>query len=403
MSLTNSTVDPAISRMTLIYEDDSYCEIVLTNGRVLSVPMIDMPTSEVGGIWMTSFSPIRRIVQVIFSRSEAIAFNLPDAEGKSDLGGRPSVYLDQNHWSTLTKALHMPERVNSTSELKAARELIELLMYGRVVAPLSSAHLVETSQLRDPLRRSHGLLVGALTAGWQLRHPLAVRQRELLTCLTRYYGHQCLLPQDVLSLDGSSVFAPVIDSMRFPFMSDVPLRQQLDLICIRSAETIASILATDEADPRDRTSSWAQGMANFACWLKESGKSKPQKREAINAYLLRDVSSEIVGATARTGMSTAELADFLSRRLRSADWSGMPALGRFREALRDRLLNSGQAWAANDLVDILYLSCAAGYCDFVVGVRSATATLRQVQGRMGVGAVLFVRLEELMEHLLPLA
>ncbi|MFF3264801.1 hypothetical protein ACFYWO_37270 [Streptomyces sp. NPDC002932] len=45
---------------------------------------------------------------------------------------------------------------------------------------------------------------------------------------------------------------------------------------------------------------------------------------------------------------------------------GSPALGLFREMLHSRHLNKGTTWRTNDLTDMVYLSCAAGYADFVV-------------------------------------
>lgn len=43
--------------------------------------------------------------------------------------GRPTVYLDQNHWRTVSDVLHDPDRVENPSERRAAQDLIRL---GRV-------------------------------------------------------------------------------------------------------------------------------------------------------------------------------------------------------------------------------------------------------------------------------
>ena len=41
-----------------------------------------------------------------------------------------------------------------------------------------------------------------------------------------------------------------------------------------------------------------------------------------------------------------------------------PAVGLFREVLHSRHLNKGTTWRPNDLTDMIYLSCAAGYADY---------------------------------------
>jgi len=47
-----------------------------------------------------------------------------------------------------------------------------------------------------------------------------------------------------------------------------------------------------------------------------------------------------------------------------------------RQMLFARLRNEGP-WKANDLIDIMFLCCGAGYADVVVGERRAIASLRQ--------------------------
>jgi hypothetical protein len=50
-----------------------------------------------------------------------------------------------------------------------------------------------------------------------------------------------------------------------------------------------------------------------------------------------------------------------------------------RQMLFARLRNADQTWEANDLVDIMFLCCASGYADVVVGERRAIGYLRQAR------------------------
>jgi hypothetical protein len=59
---------------------------------------------------------------------------------------RPTIYLDQNPWSTLTNTIHQPDRVTDEQERNVVARLIELAKAREVVLPMSSAHLSETGQ-----------------------------------------------------------------------------------------------------------------------------------------------------------------------------------------------------------------------------------------------------------------
>jgi hypothetical protein len=50
--------------------------------------------------------------------------------------------------------------------------------------------------------------------------------------------------------------------------------------------------------------------------------------------------------------------------------------------LHEKHLNKGSRWVPNDLTDMVYLSCAAAYADFVVCERATAAALRQGQRRL---------------------
>lgn len=80
----------------------------------------------------------------------------------------------------------------------------------------------------------------------------------------------------------------------------------------------------------------------------------------------------------------------------------MPFLGQMRQLLFARLRNHTQRWEANDLIDILFLSCAAGYADVVVGERQTIAYLRQAR-MPPPRAQLVTTLEEAVALLAPAA
>ena len=100
-------------------------------------------------------------------------------------------------------------------------------------------------------------------------------------------------------------------------------------------------------------------------------------RRVANGNLLADMIDDIHRAAKAANVSPETVID----RLVAADdpVASMPFLGQMRQMLFARLRNVGQQWEPNDLVDILFLCCAAGYADVVVGERRTIGYLRQAQ------------------------
>jgi hypothetical protein len=77
----------------------------------------------------------------------------------------------------------------------------------------------------------------------------------------------------------------------------------------------------------------------------------------------------------------------------------MPYLGRVVEVITERLRNADDAWEGNDLNDVHFLTCTAGYADVVVGERKTSEYLRRAEGLVPKGAFVCRTLPEAIEHL----
>ena len=106
------------------------------------------------------------------------------AAGASDgtPAGRPVVYLDQLHWVSLAQQRHAPEKLDEATA-SAATALIRLAEAQRILLPLSAGHLTEMAHLDGRWREHLGLTLMALSRGWQMRNPVAVRQAEFLLAM----------------------------------------------------------------------------------------------------------------------------------------------------------------------------------------------------------------------------
>lgn len=136
------------------------------------------------------------------TRGDHILLDIPRPDDLTPIGGRSTIYLDQNHWSTLAKAIHEPRRIINEDERDAALRLIDLGISRRIILPMSSGHMAETCKWTDNDRRYHlALTFAQLGAGWQLRDPLDVRRFELRQAFITTYQNYRLLPPPTIMLE----------------------------------------------------------------------------------------------------------------------------------------------------------------------------------------------------------
>jgi hypothetical protein len=145
----------------------------LTDGRVARMSLERDAFDRTSMIASSTFLPQSSQLKMRTTRGHDIFAELPQPPDLAPLRGRPTIYLDQNHWSTLTNTIHQPDRVTNEHERTAAAQLIELAKAREVVLPMSSAHLSETAKQADPEQRyQRALTIAQLAGGWQLRDTL---------------------------------------------------------------------------------------------------------------------------------------------------------------------------------------------------------------------------------------
>ena len=288
--------------------------------------------------------------------------------------GRTVAYLDQNHWSTMAAVRH-GHRPARADEVEAARRLAELVEDGRVLLPVSAGHLVETTPLHGAPRVALAGTVLALGRGWQMRNPLHVRAEEVLLAVK---GRGSL---------AADVFAPGADGIfgsRPDGFGDAP--QELIEQFVGAIPAVLGMYdaVLDEepiADEGGRAlaaaEGWAAKFAELADRMREAGEPASMVRRVAYANLQLDMMDDIRRVSRAAEVRPEAVID----RLASDDdpVSRMPFLGQMRQMLFARMRNANQRWEANDLIDIMFLCCAAGYADLVVGERRTIGYLRQAR------------------------
>ena len=306
--------------------------------------------------------------------------------------GRPSIYLDQNHWRTVSDVLHNQTRVKDAAERRAAQDLIDFASDGRIVLPLSMGHMLETEGLFGERRYEVGLTMAQLAGGWQIRHPLDIWRHEAELTIR---GHLRLL-------EGAPVVHPVSTEPGALFGSDTTLGisdempdadkflAMLTMPCV-----VLDILIDPERAPKHPLAKWVEHHLRITAQMYAQNVPKHQRRELArrrywneNIGFYTAVYHRLTRATDFPMFSDSELDELLS---------SSPMVGLLSELFVRRFIDHQTQWSRNDLIDMLHLSSAAAHADYVCAEVHTGTQLRQAQRTIGRRKTVFTKLDELVE------
>jgi hypothetical protein len=371
---------PVISAMRL--ERDGTMSIDFADGRHIRFSLGRDAFGPASALASSTLLPLSSQLNLQTTRGHDIVVDLPQPADLAPLRRRPTIYLDQNHWSTLTNTIHQPDRVKDEHERNAAVRLIELAQAREVILPMSAAHLSETAKQVDREQRyRRALTIAQLASGWQLRDPLDLRRFELRQALTVRYRRRCLIPPAAVTLEPGAVHAgrgstlPDADA-------ELPPQAQWTVHAIRCIAGIIDAVLDAEPVPMTPVPGWAAGLQQFAEFLRDNPTGKEVKRRRTYAKYIADLGRELPEAAYCAGITPADMSDWV-RNYSEQDLLGMPTLGLFREVLHEKLSNGQLRWPDNDLIDMMYLTAAVGYCDYVVGERPHAAHISNALRRLG--------------------
>jgi hypothetical protein len=296
--------------------------------------------------------------------------------------GRPFVYLDQNHWSTIAAAREGRGSI-TVEQARAAEVLVGLVEDRRILLPVSGGHLVESTPLYGDRRVALATTVLQLGRGWRMRNPLRVRAEEIAR------GVQGDRPL------ASGVFAPDVSEI-FPSetAASAALQGELDPLAVLSKVVPAILGIYDAVVDRQaipdeggtaQAQAWAQKWADIAAKVHAGGEPASMVRRVAYASLILDLPDALAEVAGVIGISVHEVLDLLTADMDLL--SRMPFLAQMNQLLFARLRNAEQRWEANDLIDIMFLSCAAGYADVLVGERATIGYLRQARAPRATAAL----------------
>ncbi|WYB31079.1 hypothetical protein V6574_16445 [Streptomyces sp. SM1P] len=364
-----------------------------SDGKEARFPLAPSPFEHTSVVARLDFTPAFSALLATTLSGDQIIFELPLEKATDQLGGRLVVYLDQNQWSLLSNANHSAPK-SSEADRAAARMLKEWVDQREIILPASAGHYYETGKrFNTDKRYSLGLTILQYSRGWQMRDPLQVRRNELHDAFCYRLGR----PGSVRS---EPVFTLAPEALHSPTRSagiDTPsaVQNHLDFqtkALLAASVSIDTMLDTQRVEEGPDTG-WATGSQRFSDWLDELAQDSQQKRKAIDLHLVTDLQRELAEEAA-----AADVSKELFRQWGFKGWvqaiGESPAVGLFREILHSRHLNKGTTWRPNDLQDMIYLSCAAGYADFVVCEKHMRDPLQHGLKRMGRSTQVYRRLTD---------
>jgi hypothetical protein len=382
--------------ITLITVDRESSSVVFTrsDGKEARFPLDSPMFADTSAVSRLHYTPAFDGLLAVTTTGDEIVFEVAKHEGGSQLASRLVVYLDQNQWSAIARARHDPESVTHEDH-QAARQIAEWAQQRRIVLPASSGHYYETTKWADGAARYQlGLTILQLSRGWQMRDPLQVRRNELHDAFRRSFSAEVALRDaSVFTLSTNVLHREARGGEQGVSPEDFPADMIFQHQTLTSASSLIDVMLDSERIEPGPSTDWAGSNQRFSDWLDGEDRDPQQKRKCVDAFLLSDLRKEITEEAYAAGINPEQLRLWMLHEMTEAI-RGLPATGIFREMLQDRHRNAGTVWRTNDLTDMVYLSCAAGYADFVVCERHMGSVLGQGLKRLGLRQNVFRRLHD---------
>jgi hypothetical protein len=369
--------------------------VELADGTRHELPLPRTLHTREAGLRRAIYRTAEAELEVTLPAGDEVILEMVDPGGRIRRMPGPVVYLDQLHWVTLAQCRWAPEKV-AAGERAAAEELIALARRREITVALSSANMTETTQMDGRHRRHMATTLLAVSRGWQMRNPIAVRGREIRAALA---GADPAV-EGVFTLDPGAVFAEGPAAPAAP--ADFPPEWQRWFQTMTSVNAMVAAIIDDEgiknADAKAMAAAWGRSHHELAKHMRENHTPKEHRRVAARGKLIGDLRQELAAAAAAEEIDGERLGRWLEGGLED-DLGRMPYLGRQHEVILERLSNADDHWEANDLADVNYLCCAAGYADFLVAEKKLCGYLNRVERRVPQGAIVCRKLAEVIEPL----
>lgn len=358
--------DRTPSRFSVDHEG-RWAEVELESGLILRRALSGRAAAHEGNAARTDYDSVRREQTITFHWGGAATFEI----GPVDQPDAPVVYLDQNQWVMLARHQWAPEKVPAPHREGYAR-LMAIAREKAVVLPLSAAHAFESARKNGRQRRELATTMLQLSRGWQMRSPVKVRREELLCSAAKFSARPTeYRRRPVFTLDPDALFSSTDYPGKESWEADLHAR-------LTWVPALAETLIEDEREDNDvaraKGERWATLHAGVANRMAEADASPDERWDTARMAVLSDLTDDLAAAAATTGLDRVELEEWLAGPEDS--FASMPAIARVRQITHQRLSNPQYPWRINDLSDMHFLACAAGYADYLLAEKATSHDLR---------------------------
>lgn len=374
----------------------SSISLVMTNGFTIRAPLDPSPFGETSTIVRSEYLPSANRLVMTTNRNDTIETELPTLSEPNKISERPVIYLDQRDWSLLAQARFDPNKVETQVKLEAALHVAQLAQEQKIILPMSFAHLGETSRWGNTEGRYRlALTLTQLSRGWQMRYPIDVWRQELYHVFKSRASGTVLDPIDVFTLQPCAIESEANNPVsghawrRFPAGVRVAGRAT---VCMMSY--IDSLLS-EQSTPMAPIPQWTTAFQLITDELAKEKKSSAQKRNILLVLMMRDLKDQFAQAALQAALTAADVEKW-SKSSFESDITATNALGVWNSVYQDKHLNPGTRWSDNDLTDMMFLTCATGYADYVLGERSLVSYLNQAVRRLDRKTKVFSQITDLV-------
>jgi hypothetical protein len=369
--------------------------IIMQTGEEISEPIADDDPILQSEVALSIFDWENWWITSVTKRNNLVNAEGYNPLGEDPLGGRPVVYLDQNHWRTVAQARINPDALRKRSEIEPALELAYLGSDAGVVLPLSSAHFVETAPLYGDLRYNVGIAMARLSGGWQMRHPSQVLRHEAVRMVARELGLQAppTASVPVMTLEPHALLDDGVDA----FLMD-PADHKLFIAALTNPGLMVDLLLDPNSDPKTPVPSWVEWNQAVTDQFATAEMSVQEKRRAAYMRVWADHTEPLRRALAELEREIDDLAHLTANDIPRL-YDQEPMLAYLTRMYTRRYMDKNTRWKSNDLTDMTFLACAAGYADYVAAENHTGTQLQQIQRSMGRPITVHRSLEALVEQI----
>ena len=307
------------------------------------------------------------------------------------------LYLDQNKWIELARALQEPNKHGVTYSV--AESLVRAIETNMMIIPLSAANIYETQKINDVERRAILAQVQvSLSGGIVFRGHSAILYTQILHFLARLFDItvSSLEPYWFLSSNPLNYVGFSFESVHG---DSVPLNL-IDAINDSPAAVLHSYLMEVPEDVR------RSGVEGFSAASNDlisqitqrsalvTDQSLETQRRAYGAHLLMEKIDLVLEIASKIGAPIRKFSD-----MPDGSWRAlMDDVGLFyvERELVIRIEREGRDVNENDLRDVSSFSSAFCLADFVVGEKASINRARQAKLNERFSNVLCTSLEDLL-------